>query len=54
MDSLPLVPPGEPYIYTYMHTLLHKNCMVTTNEKSIINIHKKRDPNITLKIVIKL
>ena len=39
----------------YTYRLLHQNFMVTTNKKSIIDKHteKKKNPNITLKIVIK-
>ena len=37
------------YIYIYIHTrvCVCVCCTVTTNEKSIINIHQKRDTNIT-------
>ena len=39
----------------YTYRLLHQNLMVTINKKSIIDKHteKKKDPNTTLKIVIK-
>ena len=39
----------------YVNRLLYKNLMVTTNQKCIINIYKKRkrNPNIKIKIVIK-
>ena len=44
------------YIHVYTHTLLHRNLMVNTNQKSVIDLYTKkikRNPNITLKIVIK-
>ena len=38
-----------------LYRLLYKNLSVTTNQKSVIDMHtkRKRNPNITLKIVIK-
>ena len=39
---------------TYIERLLYKNLMLTTKQKSIIQTRKiERNPNITLKIVIK-
>ena len=44
-------------MHTHTHTqrLLYQNIMVTTNQKSIIDIDKKRErnPNTTFEIVIK-
>ena len=31
------------YIYVYIYRLLYKNLMVTTNQKSIIDIHTKKE-----------
>ena len=45
------------YIYTiYRERLLYMNLVVTTNQKPVIDTHYQREnnPNITLKIVIKL
>ena len=32
-------------IIIYMYRLLHNNFMVTTNQKSVIDIHIQRNPN---------
>ena len=43
MDSLQTEPQGKMcvYIYTSIDTLLYKNLMVTTKQKSVIDIHTK-------------
>ena len=43
MDSLPTEPQGKMCVYTHtsLCTLLYKNLMVTTKQKSVIDIYTK-------------
>ena len=49
-DSLPNEPQGKMcvYIHTSLRTLLYKNLMVTTKQKSVIDIHTKKEKGIQI------